>query len=378
MARCHNAMAGKLPESDADLEMLRSRIAELEDELAKTRHTESSTVSPGEHFHSFMHHNPATAWIKDAEGRYVYTNKAHQELCGYEPGAIIGKTDADIFAQHLVPTLRANDLNVIETGTALQTVETGSVQESDEVRSWIVCKFPLTDVDGKQLIGGVGLDITDQVKVEADLQRAVELQQLLFDELDHRVRNNLASLLTLIELSKKSADTVEQFAESIRTRVQAMSTVHTLLSVKKWGTLGLGELIGSMIPNDLRPNVKLEGPPVRIAASHGTSVGMLIQELVSNSLKYGALSNRGRTEVQWTAKETSDSWTIDLNWRERGGPPINWPCLPKIGTSLIKGIVRNDLRGCAELSYPPQGVEHRLQIEVDKHRSDSTTGRPED
>lgn len=350
---------------------LERRVADLEAalEVAMRPHQKRSNAG-ADYFHSFMEYSPATAWIKDENGKYVYTNKSHRELCGYEPSYIVGKTDADLFDPDLVPVLRNNDEKVLRSGEPVQTIETGSILNDEETRSWVVCKFPLKDHRDRQLVGGVGLDISEQIKAEDDLHKAIELQQLLFHELDHRVRNNLASLITLIDLSRRSTQTVDEFAASIHSRVQAMSAVHGLLSYKRWDAIDLPQLIHTMVPEDVRHAVRTEGQDVAVISSQGTALGMLIQELVSNSLKYGALSAGGTVQVRWDVEQSPKYWIVTLHWRELDGPPIEQPHPPGVGTRLIKGIAQSDLGGDAVLEYPRDGAAHRFTLRLARSSPD--------
>jgi two-component sensor histidine kinase len=112
----------------------------------------------------------------------------------------------------------------------------------------------------------------------------------------------------------------------------------------------------------------LNGPDASIAPRQVTALGMVLQELMANSLKYGALkSPTGRVDVQWNVVDAAEGANrrLELTWRESGGPPIDAAPAPGQGTGLILGFVRSELRGMAELSYPPQGAAHRFQLNLD-------------
>jgi len=349
-----------------ELEQLRARVKELENALTQTQSMETTYSDAVQHFHSFMHHNPAAAWIKDEHGTYIYTNKAHQVLCGYSEGYIVGKTDYDIFDANIVPLLRENDLRVISENTTIQTIESGSaIAEEGNVRSWLVCKFPLTDISGRRLVGGVGLDVSDQMRSERDLREALRLQRLLLRELDHRVRNNLSSLMTLIDLTETATTTVTDFAASIRSRVLAMSVVHGLLSQKRWKSCRLDSLIESLVPREFRGRVNTHGNDVFVVATQGTALGMVLQELLSNSIKYGALSNaNGTIDISWTATPDDEDCTVSMQWRENNGPTVNTACEAGVGTNLITGLIASELRGSVTLQYPASGAQHTLVMSL--------------
>ena len=351
----------------AEMHPLRQRVAELE----AMRQAEAATATANDtqrFFDSFMSHNPVAAWIKDAHGVYVYVNKSYQQLLNRAEETVLGQTDEAIFSPELVPLLLENDRRVLESGKAIQTIESGAPLDG-VVQSWLVCKFPLTDQSGRPLVGGVGLDITKQVQTEESLREALNLQQILLSELDHRVRNNLASLVTLIDMSQRGSPSVDAFARSIHRRVKAMATVHGLLSNVRWQSIDLRDLVHKMFPVDVHHRLKIDGQAVSIVASQATAVGMIIQELVSNSLKYGALSQAGEVDVQWTATESENEWRIELRWTERNGPTISGTCEPRVGTSLINGLVQSELRGAAKLNYPPTGATHCFEFSLLKGSS---------
>ncbi len=214
-------------------------------------------------------------------------------------------------------------------------------------------------------------NITQRKQAELNLRHANSLQRLLLRELDHRVRNNLASLVALVDLSSHDAASVSELAESMRGRVLAMSSVHDLLSQGHWASLDLRHLIRSLLPLDLSSRVDLDGPDARIAANQSTALGMVLQELIANSLKHGSLTvPAGTVTVRWDLAPVDDdsagAQQLILNWIESGGPPVQPQRTPGIGTGLIQGIVRSELRGQVELGYPVEGARHHFELQLEE------------
>ncbi|TVQ54338.1 MAG: PAS domain S-box protein [Phycisphaerales bacterium] len=213
-------------------------------------------------------------------------------------------------------------------------------------------------------------NITQRKQAERNLRNANSLQRLLLRELDHRVRNNLASLLALVDLSARDADSVNELADSIRSRVLAMSSVHDLLSRGHWTSLDLRGLMDSLLPADVASRVDVDGTPLPIAANQSTALGMVIQELIANSLKHGALaSEEGTVTIHWSDEpadeEREDHRRLTINWIESGGPPVDATPPSGTGTGLIRGLVRSELHGTADLSYPPEGARHRFTLSLE-------------
>jgi PAS domain S-box-containing protein len=230
---------------------------------------------------------------------------------------------------------------------------------------------------GEPVFIRMDVDITERKRAEQALERGSEIHRLLLSELDHRVRNNLASLIGLIDISARDSRNVPEFAASVRDRVQAMSTVHALLSRDRWRSVDLKELLSTLAPASRPTAVTLDGPTVAVLPRQATALGMVLQELFANSLKHGSLgAAQGSVEVRWSvdspgpdapdvARENQPSQRLRLTWQERGGPPINEPIIPSIGSRLIHGLVRAQLAGEATLTYPREGVQHTLIMLLD-------------
>jgi len=227
---------------------------------------------------------------------------------------------------------------------------------------------------------GSAVDISELKRSGEALRRSAEVQRVLLRELDHRVKNSLGGLLSLIDMCADRETSVEQFARAIRRRVQAMADVHGMLSSNRWASLDVAAMIRQMIPPLCPGAVELEGPETHVPASQATALGMTIHELMWNSIKHGALGQaEGRVAIRWVPiRDAADGCGITLHWRESGGPEITTTPEPGLGTKLIQGFVRHELRGSAELTYPRSGARHTLHIFFDAPPStgDAREGDP--
>jgi PAS domain S-box-containing protein len=215
-------------------------------------------------------------------------------------------------------------------------------------------------------------DVTQRKENEERLRRTNEMERLLLSELDHRVRNNLASLVSLVDLSRRTAVSLDEFADEIRGRIHAMATGHELLSRSSWAGLGLRRLIQALGPPVAAGAVVTDGATIQVPADQVSSLAMVLHELYTNSFKHGALGiEGGRVEVTWIAEKLDDgSRKVTLRWRETGGPPITTPVSPRVGTSLLIGLSRSDLQGALTLDYPESGADHRLTMTLAPARRD--------
>jgi PAS domain S-box-containing protein len=227
-----------------------------------------------------------------------------------------------------------------------------------------------------RMIGGM-TDITRRKQAEQILRERLEVERMLLQELDHRVRNNLTALLSLVDMTRRSVDDIEGFADRITGRVRAMASVHGLLSDSRWGSLRLQSLITSIAPAECIKRICVEGDDEPIPSRQVTGLAMVLHELMTNSLKHGALSvPDGRLNISWSvAKESAgDARTLTIRWREQGGPEVQNHPAPSVGMELIDGLTRTELRGHAELSFPRGGADHTLSITLDETEHEGVPG----
>ncbi len=211
---------------------------------------------------------------------------------------------------------------------------------------------------------GFFTDITERKQAEVALQSQMETQKLLLRELDHRVRNNLSSLISLIDLSRAGAGSIDDLASAMRSRTQAIAAMHSFLSSSQW--LG-GDLEGmlTMLVHPLRrTRIRVEGPGTLIPLGQAQALGLVINELATNSIKYGAMSaDNAAVDITWTTRDSErGAAELTLLWKETDGPAIKTQPTPGTGANLIIGLTQSELRGYAELTYPPEGAVHTLHI----------------
>lgn len=225
-------------------------------------------------------------------------------------------------------------------------------------------------LQGQPVILGLCRDISARREAEKALRESTQVHRMMLSELDHRVRNNLASLAALIDISRSKQQTVAEFATSIRGRVQAMAAVHSMLSRARWVAVDLRAIVETVVPYDAKQRVQMNGPEVLITPRQVTALGMMLQELLANSLKHGALKGQGSIVVAWhIAEEQGDDRILNLTWKELNGPEITTVPTPAQGTSLIQGFVRTELRGEARLNYPQSGAFHEFVLRLDRAES---------
>jgi light-regulated signal transduction histidine kinase (bacteriophytochrome) len=201
-------------------------------------------------------------------------------------------------------------------------------------------------------------DIADEER-----QRATQRQELLIAELNHRVRNILGLIRGLISQSRSGVSSVEQFAEVVGGRVQALARAHDQITRHQWGPGALSDLITAEAEAYLSSKaerVKLNGSPTALAPDAFSILSLVIHELMTNSAKYGALCDqRGQVTIDWARDAKGD---LIIDWRERDGPPVRPPTRRGFGSTIIEHSIPHDLNGEVSLDYRPEGFQARIRI----------------
>ncbi|MFC0685187.1 CHASE domain-containing protein [Novosphingobium clariflavum] len=197
------------------------------------------------------------------------------------------------------------------------------------------------------------------------LQGQAAIRNSLTRELNHRVKNTLANVLSIAALTRRRATDIDEFTESLTARIRALSATHDLLSQSDWRHAGLGDVVRSELAPYMQGSeghVEMSGPEIRLAPNDAMSLGLAIHELATNAAKYGALSRpEGRIHVHWH-QIASD--LAEVHWREEGGPPVAVPGKRGFGRDLIEKIVAHELKSDVQLEFLPAGVECRLRVPV--------------
>lgn len=189
--------------------------------------------------------------------------------------------------------------------------------------------------------------------------KAQESQEILIAELNHRVRNILNLIKGLINQSKDEASSVAEFTNIVGGRVHALARAHDQITQENWSPASAQELIMTEAKAYLdkkQDRIHITGTDALLAPSAFTTLSLVMHELMTNSMKYGALcDSRGSVDVAMSKHENG---AFEINWREKGGPPINTlPTRKGFGTTIIEKSIPFELKGTAEVVFKPTGVE---------------------
>ena len=196
-------------------------------------------------------------------------------------------------------------------------------------------------------------------------EEQASIRNSLTRELNHRVKNTLANVLSIIALTRRRARSLDEFVEGLDGRIRALSATHDLLTQSDWGTTQ----IRAVVDAELAPyrqtdehRIAIAGPDIPLAPNDALSLGLAIHELATNAAKYGALTQSGgEVSIEWHLISAA---RVRLEWKERGGPPVTATRGRGFGTDLIEKIVANELDSPVQLDFDPEGVTCVLTIPV--------------
>jgi two-component sensor histidine kinase len=191
-------------------------------------------------------------------------------------------------------------------------------------------------------------------------RRAAEHQKLLIDELNHRVKNTLATVQSIAAQTLRTAESRQDAQEALEKRLIALSRAHDVLTRESWEGANLTEVvIRALEPYQVHGESRLQirGPNVRLTPRMALALAMALHELATNAVKYGALSNRsGTVEVSWTVQNGAALPRLNLRWVEAGGPPVVAPRRRGFGSRLVERSLAHDLAGRVDITFAPSGV----------------------
>jgi two-component system CheB/CheR fusion protein len=246
------------------------------------------------------------------------------------------------------------------SGDSVSNFEGQLLRPNGERRDVMITSTPLFDERGK-VRGGIAaiVDISERKNAEAR-------QQVLLYELQHRVKNIIATISALASRMLRSEGAPNQFAEAFVGRMRGMAAAHELLARANWHGTQLSELIDAALRSHVSLNesaVRVHGPDVLMTPNAAATLGMVFYELATNAVKYGALSDaRGRVDIGWQLVGAPQSRRVSLLWSESGGKRVDPHAPAGFGTSFIKHSVEYELLGKTEMEPMPDGVRWRLEF----------------
>ncbi|WP_436050519.1 HWE histidine kinase domain-containing protein [Phenylobacterium sp. LjRoot225] len=300
----------------------------------------------------------------DLETRQATFNARAREILGFGPDEsltiddLIRRIDSNEFER-----LRAQATAAEAAGEARREREYRIHLPDGSIRDVISVSDHSPGPNGRPTrVVGVVDDVTER-------RRAERRQQLLINELNHRVKNTLATVQSIAAQTLRSASNLTSAREVFEARLVALAAAHDLLTAESWRGARLTDVAATaMAPFETtqRPQIVRFGPPVWLTAYRALALSLALHELAANAAKYGALSvPEGRVTIRWSV--CGDE--LRLFWIEEGGPPVAAPSHSGFGTRLLQRSLAHELHGEVAFTFAPEGVRCEIRCEVEDVRA---------
>lgn len=298
--------------------------------------------------------------VCDRSGVITHANAAASIVYDGNP---VGKIFAEIIPLLFRDTtgmMQADDMiAMVIAGTPLRGIE-AIASKAPKIKDYLVSAAPLR-IAGDRISGAV------VTMVDLSQRKAAEKQQhLLMRELDHRIKNTLALVVSISARTASTTDTVQAFQKAFSGRIQALAATHTLLLERSWTFVELRDVIISELApyvEQTADQVTIEGLDIAVTPRAGLAFGLIAHELVTNAVKYGALSRQeGRVAVRAIGRNDGGNGAFVLEWRESGGPPAVAPERKGFGHTVIGRSLQYSPDGGAEIRFDPSGLVCRISI----------------
>src|SRR5437762_13166723 len=212
------------------------------------------------------------------------------------------------------------------------------------------------EIDAQGLLTQAGIDARER-------EAADKLQKLILEELHHRIKNTLATVSAIASQSLRNVPSAEHAHHAIEGRLLALGRAHDLLLQARWTSADLGTVVRGAteaFDNPDEPKFSISGPDIRMMSGAVIAIAMTLNELCTNTTKFGALSvPQGRVDINWTLDQQAQR--LHLTWTERNGAAVRPPEKRSFGTRLIETLGRQ-LRGDVRLTYEPTGFVYTFDV----------------
>ena len=293
----------------------------------------------------------------DLNGLVTSWNHGAEKIYGYTTAEIIGQPMSTLLAADQVDEWPVN-LERLRNGETLTNFDISRTTKNDRSIHLSLTISPIRDDKGR-IVGAsaVARDI-------ADRKAAEERATLLMSELDHRVKNILAVVSSVVSQTLRLASTPEATTKEIEGRIMAIARAHNLVADQG----GVGSSLGEIFRTELKPfiqdsNLKIDGAAILLTSNASLIVALAVHELTTNAAKYGSLSvPGGRLDIRWTTESGEGTTRLRILWQENGGPPVTLPKHRGFGTKLIEMSLVRGLGAQVERVFDPSGVRCEITL----------------
>jgi two-component sensor histidine kinase/CheY-like chemotaxis protein len=279
----------------------------------------------------------------------AYYNEDQHVIEGYDSGAV------DYLLKPINPAILRSKVSVL----AELFLKQRQLEDANRALSAEVAERRQVQQKLSELNDTLEQRVLDRTEAHKQAEQQI---RLLMNEVNHRSKN-LLSVVTAIA-QQTAAFNPQEFVKKFSSRVQALAVNHDLLVKSQWRSIDASELIGGQLAHfgDLvGKRILFNGPPIRVSSAAAQSIGMVVHELSTNTVKYGALSGEeGRIDIGWEIDSSGAEPVFSICWTERNGPPIAAPTHRGFGTTVVTKMVEMSLDGETVLDYSSTGLIWRL------------------
>ena len=298
---------------------------------------------------------------KEPDNPIIFANDSFLKLTKYTRDEVLGQSFNFLIA-------RGTDKAAL---TRIEAAFEGDDGDGSEIRYrrkdgsefWAsILISPVRDEDG---------DIVQYFASFTDLTKHKDEQEhsrMLIDELNHRVKNTLVTVQSIVSQALRNESDPAAIGEAIESRLFALSRSHDLLTRENWESAGLHDVIEAAlepvgIANGRKERFVINGRNIRFPPNAALALGIAFHELATNAVKYGAFSNdHGCITVDWTVASSSKGNRLMLHWRERDGPPVTAPRRRGFGSRVLERGLAHELKGSVDLDFRPEGLVCTIDI----------------
>jgi PAS domain S-box-containing protein len=295
----------------------------------------------------------------------IFANDSLLSLTGYDREEVLGQKFNFLLAHEADAETLAR-LKTEFDGTADSGVEF-LCRRKDRTEFWVaVFVSPVRDENGAVI--QYFASFVDLTKHKEDEARS----KMLIDELNHRVKNVLATVQSIVWQALRTSSDPKIIQQSIESRLVALSRSHDLLTRENWESAGLFDIISHALEpfeasDDRAERITIAGDNIRFPPKSALALGIVFNELATNAVKYGALANDvGTLRINWQTVALPEGAQVLLRWQETGGLPLTPPSRKGFGSRVIERVLAHELEGKVEMDYRPDGLVCSMSIPVPK------------
>jgi PAS domain S-box-containing protein len=298
---------------------------------------------------------------RDPYNPIVFANDSFLTLSGFNRAELLGQRFNSLLA-------RGDDSDVIAKVNAAfkdssDTDPEIHLRRKDGSEFWAsIFISPVRDRNGELVQHFVSfVDLTTHKQEQAQ-------SRMLIDELNHRVKNTLATVQSIVWQALRKSTDAQAMRESIEARLSAFSRCHDLLTRGNWESAGLRDIVIDAldpfgVSGAFAERLVITGDNIRLPPRVTLALGIALNELATNAVKYGAFSNEtGSIQVAWSIASSSGGDRVILNWKEKDGPPVSPPSRKGFGSQVLERGLAQELEGSANLDFQPSGLVFTIEF----------------